>query len=124
MQIPEHNNVGGTFPFTAYDMEGGYYVHAGIEGDVLYPYYADVFEKHGYSGNGECWAGHIAAILLHLDTGLLHRINFDPEAGLFAAKFNFESDRSRFLQLLCPIFTHIPTLESWIMKADRDAIDD
>lgn len=120
----QHKNVGEFFPFNVYDIEGGFYVTAAIEGDELYPFYADVFEKHGYSGNGECWAGHIAAILLHLDSGLLHRIGFDPEAGLFAAAFSSQSDRERFLRLLCPIFSDIPTLESWIVKADRDAIDD
>ena len=124
MQHPEHKIVGETFPFTVDDFDGQFLVYAAIEGEHLYPFYLDVFERHGYSGNGECWAGHITAILQVLDINLLYRIEFDPETGLFAAAFSSGSDRARFLELLCPIFSDIPTLESWIVKADRDAIDD
>ena len=51
------------FPFEIFDNDGQFTITASTESPELYPKYADFFEKHGYSGNGYCWEGHIVQIL-------------------------------------------------------------
>jgi hypothetical protein len=86
--------------------------------------YTGVFEKHGYSGNGESWAGHIAQILEKVDPSLLSHIDFDPEGGAFFAYADTKANQMRFVEILVPIFTDLRLLDSYIAKADSDRIWD
>lgn len=117
-------SVSATFPFVIHKVDGTWLAQAHIEGDELYPAYFQLFEKHDYYGNGYCWEGHVAEILRALDPALLERLDFDSEAGLFSVSFASREDSRRFTQLLSPIFADRAQLESWIVKADRNAIDD
>ncbi len=110
------------YPFKIYDTDN-FVISAEIEGE-LYPTYFDFFEKHGYSGNGYCWEGHIIQILEKKDSSLLSHINFDPEAGGFYAYADSEESRRKFLEILCPIFSDLNLLNKFVVAADRSRIDD
>jgi Immunity protein 51 len=45
----------------------------------------DVFEEHGYHGNGYGWLGVAYSAMRTLPADLGERIDFDPEAGTFVA---------------------------------------
>lgn len=109
------------FPF---ELEGDGAISAMIEEESLYPLYYEVFQKHGYEGNGYCWEGHIVQILEQRDPPLLQHIRFDPEAGAFFAYADSENAQQQFAELLSPVFSKPATLEMWIEKADRSRIDD
>ena len=112
------------YPFKISDTNGYYLIKAEVESPDLYPKYAEFFEKFGYSGNGECWAGHISQILEKLDPTLLGHIEFDPEAGAFFANADTKENQIKFVELLSPIFADMTKLEEYVKKADRSRIDD
>lgn len=112
------------YPFELNEFDGQYHISAPIESGDLYPKYYDFFQKHGYEGNGYCWEGHITQILEKLDKELLSHIEFDPEAGGFYAYADSKENQVRFAKLLSPIFSDLPKLEEWVLKADRSRIDD
>lgn len=113
-----------TYPFKITESNGEYDIAAEIESEELSAKYAQVFEKHGYSGNGYCWEGHIIQILEKTDKSLLNHIDFDPEAGAFFAYADSQKSQQRFIEILSPIFSDLKKLEAYILSADRDRIDD
>ena len=112
------------YPFKISDINGHYVIKAEVESPELYPKYAEFFEKFNYSGNGECWAGHIAQILEKLDPALLGHIDFDPEAGAFFANADTKENQIKFVELLSPIFADMDKLEEYVKKADHSRMDD
>jgi hypothetical protein len=112
------------FPFKIFDNDGQFTITASTESPELYPKYADFFEKHGYSGNGYCWEGHIVQILEKINPELLEHIDFDPEAGAFFANAASKEYQIKFVELLNPIFSDLTKLEEYVKKADRSRIDD
>jgi len=112
------------YPFELQEFDGQFNIVANIESEDLYPKYYDLFQKHGYEGNGYCWDGHITQILEKLDKSLLTQIDFDPEAGTFFAIAGSKESQIKFVELLSPIFSDMKKLEEWIKKADRSRIDD
>lgn len=112
------------FPFNIEIIDGNYLVSADISGEDLYPLYYNFFAELGYEGNGDCWEGHITQILEKVDAELLDSIMFDPEAGGFYAHFDSEESQLRFVKLLSPIFSNLNVLREYVLKADRERIDD
>ena len=112
------------FPFDLNASNGQYTIVAEIEGQELYPKYFDFFEKHGYSGNGYCWEGHIIPILEKLNPELLQYIDMAPEAGAFFAYSDSRAHQLEFAKLLSPIFMDLSKLEDYVKNADRSRIDD
>ena len=112
------------YPFELQEFDGQYHISANIESEDLYPKYFDLFQKHGYEGNGYCWEGHITQILEKLDAQLLSHIDFDPEAGAFFANADSKEDQIKFVAILSPILSDLKKFEEWIIKADRSRIDD
>lgn len=117
------NTMKDYFPFEIMD-NGQHTIVAALESEDLFPKYYDFFAKHGYEGNGECWAGHITQILEKEDVGLLSHIDFDPEAGGFYAYADSKENQLRFVNVLAPIFADINKLEGYVKVADRAKIDD
>jgi hypothetical protein len=112
------------FPFQINDTDGRFTIIVETESEELYPTYAEFFEKHGYSGNGYCWEGHITQILERVNPELLSHIEFDPEAGAFFAYADTKENQIKMVGLLSPIFSDLMKLEEYIKKADRSRIDD
>lgn len=94
-----------------------------VEDSILVKY-VPLFEKYGYSGNGESWAGHIEQILEKKDPELLAHIQFDPEADAFFASFDSKDYQMRAINLLVPIFKDLGKLEQYLKSADSDRIWD
>jgi hypothetical protein len=117
-------NPDTTYPFTLSEDHGQYVIVAQIESSDLFNAYNPLFEKHGYSGNGYCWEGHIIQILEKEDKELLTHIDFDPEAGAFYAYADTKNAQLRFVRILKPVFTDLIKLERYIKSADRNRIDD
>lgn len=90
----------------------------------MYPKYYNLFKKYGYNGNGYCWEGHIQQILEKKDRQLLKHIDFDSEAGMFAADADSKEAQQKFVEILSPIFSDLNVLSKWVKKADRSRIDD
>ena len=111
------------FPFEIMD-NGQHTIVVALESEKLFPKYYDFFAKHGYEGNGECWAGHIIQILEKEDAELLNHIDFDPEAGGFYAYADSKENQLRFVNVLAPIFADMNKLEEYVKVADRAKIDD
>jgi len=63
------------YPFELQEFDGQFNIVANIESEDLYPKYYDLFQKHGYEGNGYCWDGHITQILEKLEFNPDGRIN-------------------------------------------------
>lgn len=118
------NKLTDYFPFNVRNNDGQFSIIVETESPELYPKYADFFEKHGYSGNGYCWEGHITQILEKLNPELLQHIDFDSEAGAFFAYADTEANQLKFVKLLSPIFAEFTKLEEYVKKADRSRIDD
>jgi hypothetical protein len=112
------------FPFKISNNAGQFTITAETESPELYPKYAELFEKFGYSGNGYCWEGHITQILEKLNPELLKHIDFDPEAGAFFAYADTKENQEKFIEILSPIFADLKKLEEYIKKADHSKIDD
>ena len=104
--------------------EDGYQIVAEIESEELFSLYNPLFIKHGYSGNGYCWEGHITQILEKEQPDLQNHMEFDPEAGLFFADVDTADNLYAIASLLSAIFTDLPKLEEYIETADRHLIDD
>ena len=117
-------NVKDPYPFYIGGEGELFYLGAAIENDTLYNVYNPIFKKHGYSGNGYSWEGHIEQILEKVDNDLLHHIEFDAEAGAFFAQADSKESQQRFVNILSPIFTDLPQLEAYLKKADRARIID
>lgn len=117
-------NVEDPYPFYIGDEGGLFYIGAAIENDSLYNVYNPLFKKHGYSGNGPSWEGHIEQILEKLDNELLRHIEFDAEAGAFYARADSKECQQRFVNILSPIFADLSQLEAYLKKADRRRIFD
>ncbi len=83
-----------------------------------------LFEKYDYEPNGYCWEGHITLILEEKNATLLESMEFDSEAGMFCAVFTDVKIIPLFLEIMVPIFQNMDLLKSYILKADRDRIDD
>lgn len=113
-----------TFPFDLSESGGKYTIVAQIEGKDLYPKYYRLFKKYGYNGNGYCWEGHIQQILEKKDNQLLKHIDFDSEAGMFAADADSKEAQQKFVEILSPIFSDLTVLSKWVKKADHSRIDD
>ncbi|CAN5131352.1 hypothetical protein BH09BAC1_BH09BAC1_13660 [soil metagenome] len=86
--------------------------------------YAPIFEKYGYSGNGESWAGHIEQILEQVDPELLKHIDFDPEGDAFFAYVDTKENQLRIANILVPIFTDFNKLEKHLASANSERIWD
>ena len=122
---PKNNKkMTNQFPFKTSSNGEQFTVIAETESPELYPEYAELFEKYGYSGNGYCWEGHITQILEKLNPELLEHIDFDPEAGAFFAHSDTEENQKKFVELLSPIFSDLKKLEEYVKKADHSRIDD
>lgn len=113
------------YPFkTLPPADGRYTIVAETEGEALFPKYVQFFEKHGYTGNGYTWEGHIVQILEKEDPGLLQHLEFDPEAGAFYVYVDSEASQQQFINRLSPIFADLSSLEKYVKAADRNRIDD
>lgn len=113
-----------SYPFEIFDDGGQITIMAPIENEDLFTKYYRLFEKHGYSGNGESWAGIIEQIIEKEDPELLDSIEFDPEAGAFYCSVDSKQTQMRFVELLSPIFSNLALLEKYLLSADRDRIYD
>ena len=112
------------YPFEISDSNGHYLIKAEIESPELFIKYAELFEKFELSGNGYCWAGLITQILEKIDPTLLKHIEFDAEAGAFFANADSKENQIKFVELLSPIFSDLPTLEEYLEDADHSQLDD
>lgn len=113
-----------SYPFEIFEEGGQITIMAPIENEDLFTKYYGLFEKHGYSGNGESWAGIIEQIIEKEAPELLDAIEFDPEAGAFYCSVDSKLSQLRFVELLSPIFSNLTLLEKYLISADRDRIFD
>jgi hypothetical protein len=121
---PAQSGIKNPYPFSLQHNSGTFGIVADVQDPSLYPKYYDLFKKHGYEGNGYCWAGLIEQILEKQAPDLLKKIVFDPEAGAFYAKAENDAARQQFIQIISPVFSNLKTLEDHIKSADRSRIDD
>ncbi len=69
-------------PFRFSEYEGS---HSVILTDIDMLDVMEVFDEHGYSGNGYGWAGVAQSAVVHHAPDLDALVRYDPEAGMFAA---------------------------------------
>jgi hypothetical protein len=113
-----------SYPFEIFEDGGQITIMAPIENEDLFTKYYGLFEEHGYSGNGESWAGIIEQIVEKEAPELLPHIDFDPEAGAFYCHVDSKQSQQEFVKLLSPIFSNLSLLEKYLISADRDRIFD
>jgi len=117
------NKTNPYYPFVL-SSDGGYTIAVEIETKDIMARYTPLFEKYGFSGSGESWAGLIRHILATKDPALLGHLDFDPEAGGFFAAADNEKTQKEFGEVVGRIFQDIPTLESYMKTADKSEMND
>ena len=80
--------------------------------------YRNLFEDHGYSGNGPSWVEHISTILEEADPDILDHLEFDEEGDTFVVYADSEAIVTRFLQLVLPNFATAQQLKKYLSQAD------
>ena len=86
--------------------------------------YFELFEKHGYYGNGPCWSGHVRQILEKENASLLNHIRFNEEGDFFFAEIDRTKNFNSIMKTLVPIFQDYEVLEKFIISANRAEVDD
>lgn len=106
-------------PFKITTIDDGINIYSACHTDN----YFELFEKHGYYGNGYCWLGHIRQILEKENPALLKKSVLDGESDYFFATFKNVETFNAAMKILDPIFQDYDILEKYIIAADRDRID-
>jgi len=80
--------------------------------------YLNLFEDHGYSGNGPSWVEHISTILEEADPEILEHLEFDEEGDTFVVYADSEAVVTRFLQHVQPVFASTQQLKKYLSQTD------
>lgn len=82
--------------------------------------YGDIFEKYGFTGNGESWREHVQFVIEEKDPSLLDHIDFDCNADEFLAWADSEEAVQRFLANVLPVFESEAKLDAHFRQLDRE----
>jgi hypothetical protein len=91
-----------------------------LQVDVGVYEHGDVFEQHGYSGNGPSWAEHIQAIIEAQDPELLDHLEHDEEGDTYLVYVDSQAAVDRFLKLTVPIFSDPVKLDEHLSQTDPE----
>jgi hypothetical protein len=80
--------------------------------------YSQVFENHGYGGNGPSWREHIETIIEEFEPDLLEHVEFDEEAGAFLAYADSLSAVRQFMACVLPYFGDLGKLNTYLRQTD------
>jgi hypothetical protein len=86
--------------------------------------FIELFEEHGYSGNGHSWGSLAAFILKNEDPALLEKVEFDPEGDTFVAIASNKEDQHRLATLLSRISKNKEGLTYYLSEVPPDEMDD
>jgi hypothetical protein len=106
-------------PFVLNSFEGAHEV-------LLFDFeeYSELFEEHGFSGNGHSWGSLVSFILKKEDTALYETVTLDPEGDTFVAIASTEQDQQKLAALLSSIANDKAKLGSYLGAVDPDDMDD
>jgi len=80
--------------------------------------YYQVFENHGYSGNGPSWREHIETIIEEFQPELLDHLEFDEEGEAFLAYADSLAAVRQFMALVLPQFSDLGKLNKYLSQTD------
>lgn len=117
-------NYDETYPFEVTELEGRYTIMVPVESEQHLEAYIPIFEKYGYSGNGESWAGAIDQYLERVAPDVHDGFFLDPEAGAFYGYVVDEASAKSTLQALVPTFSDLSRFEELVASLDASRMDD
>lgn len=80
--------------------------------------YLQLFEDHGYGGNGPSWREHIETIIEEFQPELLDHLEFDEEADAFLAYADSLDAVRQFMALVLPRFGDVGKLKKYLSQTD------
>ena len=80
--------------------------------------YYQVFENHGYGGNGPSWREHIETIIEEFQPDLLDHLEFDEEAEAFLAYADSLAAVRQFMACVLPHFSDLGKLNKYLSQTD------
>jgi hypothetical protein len=80
--------------------------------------YYQVFENHGYSGNGPSWREHIETVIEEFQPDLLDHLEFDEEAEAFLAYADSLAAVRQFMACVLPYFGDLGKLNKYLSQTD------
>lgn len=80
--------------------------------------YFQLFENHGYGGNGPSWREHIETIIEEFHSSLLDHLTFDAVEEAFLAYADSPDAVRQFMACVLPYFGDLGKLKKYLSQTD------